>query len=258
MSSLASSWYYNMLNQALDIGVRPWKGSKWFYEARSPGRLPLEAPLRHFSEVGEDRAPGVVLKPGLLWEPSKKYEFENADGEQEDFLEQRSSMEMSPRHPGDCEADEAHVVGTVQTNPRFQPVVTKVGTYPREQRHPFHCNPASRHPLRNRTRQSGSLFCHVTQRIPRCSFRVYDITVLVCLSCTWRASRCDVVVVMLPTSCTENSHPECCRIVWFRSSHNSMSAQLLRNHTVNTSDMCCMCCRCAIEFQLYFLGPCAP
>mmetsp|Transcript_18721 Transcript_18721/g.47984 ORF Transcript_18721/g.47984 Transcript_18721/m.47984 type:complete len:628 (+) Transcript_18721:55-1938(+) len=125
MSSLASSWYYNMLNQALDIGVRPWKGSKWFYEARSPGRLPLEAPLRHFSEVGEDRAPGVVLKPGLLWEPSKKYEFENADGEQEDFLEQRSSMEMSPRHPGDCEADEAHVVGTVQTNPRFQPVVTK-------------------------------------------------------------------------------------------------------------------------------------
>eukprot|EP00873_Tetraselmis_striata_P027563 jgi/Tetstr1/447827/TSEL_035155.t1 len=111
----------------MDYGLRPWKGTNWFYKTRSPHRLQLDALLRFHAEVGEKKAPGVALKAGRkLGKPSTKYEFRNAEGEKEDFLEQDMDAEMSPRHPGDLRKDDAPVSNSKSVNPRFQPVTTKI------------------------------------------------------------------------------------------------------------------------------------
>eukprot|EP00873_Tetraselmis_striata_P017187 jgi/Tetstr1/437451/TSEL_026130.t1 len=88
---------------------------------RTRGRDPAK------NEVGEKKAPGVALKAGRkLGKPSMKYEFRNAEGEKEDFLEQDMDVEMSPRHPGDLSKDDAPVSNSKSVNPRFQPVTTKI------------------------------------------------------------------------------------------------------------------------------------
>eukprot|EP00873_Tetraselmis_striata_P014356 jgi/Tetstr1/434620/TSEL_023711.t1 len=125
MTCLSTCWQYNMLCQPFDIGMRPWKGTKWFYTTRSPGRL-LDAPLRYHSEAGEDSAPGMAPKP-RRWarEASLLYAYKTPDGKQEDFLEKDMTVEMSPRHPGDDEKDDVPVPEPRRVNPRFHAVTTK-------------------------------------------------------------------------------------------------------------------------------------
>ena len=120
---------YAVLRSTFVIGAAPWKGTKWFYHASAPCKLPLNAPLVLHSTAGEAKARAVKLSPESVREAKMKYLYVHQEGgdEEEGFLADKDllheEIELDLRHPGDLPEEEAL---KPSINTRYQPVTTKV------------------------------------------------------------------------------------------------------------------------------------